>query len=200
MGKNGLARRGVESLDILRTGDRRIMKSLLGGSAAFVATILAGYALFYTQPLIAETFALQQESTQELQKKVTKTEEPTVQAEHAVAKNDSAEVKTTEIPGAWEHYTATAYAFRGRTATGQKVAKGIIAADPRVLPMGSRVRLEAGTWSGEYLVADTGGAIKGKRIDIWVPTTREAFSFGRRKVKLTVLSFGGKRGKSKVKK
>ena len=93
-------------------------------------------------------------------------------------------------------YTATAYSLRGRTASGKPVSRGLIAADPRVLPLGSRVRVEAGSWSGEYLVADTGGAVKGRRIDIWTPTTREALQFGRRSVKLTVLSFGGRRPKS----
>lgn len=91
-----------------------------------------------------------------------------------------------------EHYSATAYALRGRTATGRSVARGIIAADPRVLPLGSRVRIEAGNWSGEYLVADTGGKIKGKKIDIWVPNSGEAIRFGRRTVKLIVLSYGNK--------
>ena len=90
-------------------------------------------------------------------------------------------------------YVATAYSLRGKTASGMYVTQGIIAADPRVLPLGSRVRLEAGRWSGEYLVADTGGKIKGRRIDIWTPSGREAMRFGRRKVKLTILSYGGKR-------
>lgn len=93
-------------------------------------------------------------------------------------------------------YTATAYSLRGRTASGRLVSRGLIAADPRVLPLGTRVRVEAGALSGEYLVADTGGAVKGRRIDIWIPTAREAMKFGRRAVKLTVLSFGGKRAKA----
>ncbi|MFN2492677.1 MAG: 3D domain-containing protein, partial [Pyrinomonadaceae bacterium] len=92
-------------------------------------------------------------------------------------------------------YVATAYSLRGKTASGLMVSKGLIAADPQHLPLGSRVRLEAGGYSGDYLVADTGGAIKGRRIDIWIPSTREAFKFGRRTVKLTVLSYGGKRRK-----
>lgn len=91
------------------------------------------------------------------------------------------------------HYVATAYSLRGRTASGLLVTKGIIAADPRVLPLGSRVRIEAGAYSGEYLVADTGGLVRGKRIDIWTPSSREAMRFGRRTVKLTVLSLGGKK-------
>lgn len=95
-------------------------------------------------------------------------------------------------------YEATAYSLRGRTASGRYVTRGLIAADPRVLPLGTRVRLEAGPFSGEYLVADTGGAVKGRRIDIWTPSTREAMQFGRRPVKLTVLSFGGRRGRPEV--
>jgi len=87
------------------------------------------------------------------------------------------------------NYVATAYSLRGRTASGRPVAKGLIAADPRHLPLGSRVRLEAGAYSGEYLVADTGSLVRGKRIDIWTPSSREAMRFGRRTVKLTVLSY-----------
>src|ERR1700730_5594542 len=93
-------------------------------------------------------------------------------------------------------YTATAYSLRGRTASGRPVSRGLIAADPSVLPLGTRVRVEAGALSGEYLVADTGGAVRGRRIDIWTPTAREAMHFGRRAVKVTVLSFGGERAKS----
>ena len=90
-------------------------------------------------------------------------------------------------------YVATAYSLRGRTASGRLVAKGLIAADPRHLPLGSRVRLEAGPYSGEYLVADTGSLVRGKRIDIWTPSSREAMRFGRRTVKLTVLSYPGRK-------
>jgi 3D (Asp-Asp-Asp) domain-containing protein len=102
-------------------------------------------------------------------------------------------VETFVVPA--QIYTATAYSLCGRTASGRPVAKGLIAADPRVLPMGSRVRVEAGEFTGEYVVADTGGSVKGRRIDIWTATLREAKRFGRRTVKLTVLEFGGKRGK-----
>jgi 3D (Asp-Asp-Asp) domain-containing protein len=91
------------------------------------------------------------------------------------------------------HYVATAYSLRGRTASGKIVSRGFIAADPSVLPLGSRVRLEAASYTGEYLVADTGGAVRGRRIDIWTPSSREARRFGRRTVKLTVLCYGPKR-------
>ncbi|HEV7698625.1 MAG TPA: 3D domain-containing protein [Pyrinomonadaceae bacterium] len=81
-------------------------------------------------------------------------------------------------------FSATAYCFSGRTAMGHGVRRGLIAADPRVLKMGSRVYINAGQWSGTYLVSDTGGAIKGKRIDIWVPGCSEARRFGRRSVQV----------------
>ena len=101
-------------------------------------------------------------------------------------------VKNIESVVLGETYTATAYSLRGRTASGKPVARGVIAADPRVLPLGTRVRIDAGEFSGEYVVADTGGAVKGRRVDIWTPTSREAMRFGRRAVKLTVLERGGK--------
>lgn len=110
----------------------------------------------------------------------------------------SATVKSAEPVVLGETYTATAYSLRGRTASGKPVARGVIAADPRVLPLGTRVRIDAGEFSGEYVVADTGGAVKGRRVDIWTPTAREAMRFGRRAVKLTVLELGGKRKNASV--
>lgn len=107
-------------------------------------------------------------------------------------------VKETEPLVLAETYTATAYSLRGRTASGKPVARGVIAADPRVLPLGTRVRIDAGEFSGEYVVADTGGAVKGRRVDIWTPTSREAMRFGRRAIKLTVLELGGKRKNASV--
>ena len=81
-------------------------------------------------------------------------------------------------------FSATAYCFSGRTAMGHPVRRGLIAADPRVLKLGSKVVINAGAWSGTYLVSDTGGAIKGKKIDIWVPGCAEARKFGRRTVQI----------------
>jgi 3D (Asp-Asp-Asp) domain-containing protein len=82
-------------------------------------------------------------------------------------------------------FTATAYCLKGRTAMGHGVRRGIIAADPRVLKLGSRVNLNAGGYSGQYLVSDTGGKIKGKKIDIWVASCAEARRFGRRTVSIS---------------
>jgi 3D (Asp-Asp-Asp) domain-containing protein len=81
----------------------------------------------------------------------------------------------------YETYIATAYALRGKTASGEKVRQGIIAADPKVLPLGSKVEIKG---MGVFVVKDTGRHIKGRRIDIWMPSVHQARKFGRRKVQL----------------
>ena len=121
-----------------------------------------------------------------------------VKSEPIISETGSPANAASDFEVAPETYTATAYSLRGRTASGRLVSRGLIAADPRILPLGTRVRVDAGNLSGEYLVADTGGAVKGRRIDIWTPTSGEAMRFGRRAVKLTVLSFGGKKAKARA--
>lgn len=81
-------------------------------------------------------------------------------------------------------FSATAYCLSGKTALGHKVRRGIIAADPRVLRLGSTVNIQGGGYAGSYLVSDTGGRIKGKKIDIWMPNCSEARKFGRRNVQI----------------
>ena len=87
-------------------------------------------------------------------------------------------------------FHATAYALKGRTRSGTHVRRGVIAADPRVLPLGSVVQIKSGKYTGVYTVHDTGGRITGNIIDVWVPDNHEARQFGRRKIKLSVLKMG----------
>ncbi|MFQ3589729.1 MAG: 3D domain-containing protein [Chloracidobacterium sp.] len=94
----------------------------------------------------------------------------------------NAEPSPTAIP-----FVATAYSLKGRTASGEYVRPGIVAADPRVLPLGSVVKVHAGQYSGVYHVKDTGGRIRGRHIDIYMPSTREAIRFGRRTVRVEVI-------------
>ena len=194
------------------------MKSCFNGSALLVLAFLLGFLLFSAQPSLAETLfskfqkqAVQRTEQQPSPGAVVTTPvgpdgKPTSVVSEKVAPpsvatsdaNPIAPEAPTPTESEGVHYVATAYSLRGRTASGRYVSKGIIAADPRVLPLGSRVRLEAGSWSGEYLVADTGGRIRGRKIDIWTPSSREAMRFGRRKVKLTVLSYPARRGVRKA--
>lgn len=71
-----------------------------------------------------------------------------------------------------------------RTATGLRAQYGVVAVDPRVIKLGTRVYVEG---YGYAIAADTGGAIKGNRIDLCVPTRAEAMRFGRRQVRVHIL-------------
>ncbi|MCS6885246.1 MAG: 3D domain-containing protein [Acidobacteriota bacterium] len=85
---------------------------------------------------------------------------------------------------------ATAYCLNSKTSSGVRSNYGILAADPKVLPIGSVVKLQADEYTGLYTVLDTGKKIKGHKIDIYLANHKEAMNFGRRKVKLKVLRYG----------
>jgi len=97
-----------------------------------------------------------------------------------------------ETLGAAASFKATAYALRGRTRSGVYVRRGVIAADPRVIPLGSVVQISTPGYCGVYTVHDTGKSIKGQVVDLWVESPSEARIFGRRQVKLHVLRLGPK--------
>lgn len=74
----------------------------------------------------------------------------------------------------------TAYCLKGLTRRDHYVRQGIVAADPKVFPLGRYVEVYVGKeYYGRFLVDDTGSAIKGNILDIWTPTCREARLFGR---------------------
>ena len=76
----------------------------------------------------------------------------------------------------------TAYCLSGTTRRGRYVRPGIVAADPRFFPLSRYIELYAGSkYLGRFLVDDTGKNIRRARIDIWMPTCREAVIFGRRR-------------------
>ena len=185
-------------------------KSLLGGGA--LAALFSSTLIFYAVPSTAEPLAQSDRNAYKQAATVNETTPADSNPAPGVVKDggDVASTKDLQMspdsnpartladkqPGAngataaatSQPFTATAYSLRGRTASGRSTSRGIIAADRRVLPLGTRVRLDAGGYSGEYVVADTGGAVRGRKIDIWMPSGGEALRFGRRRVKLTVLT------------
>ena len=102
--------------------------------------------------------------------------------------------ETTVLPqaGARLQFSATAYCKGETTASGVGVRTGIAAADPAILPVGSVVRLETPNprYSGVWTVMDTGPAVRGRSVDLYLWSCNEALQFGRRKVRLTVLRLG----------
>ncbi|GKU82861.1 3D domain-containing protein [Niallia sp. NCCP-28] len=85
-------------------------------------------------------------------------------------------------------YTAKCNGCSGITATGINLKdnpnKKVIAVDPSVIPLGSEVYVEG---YGRAVAGDTGGAIKGNKIDLHVPTTEQALDWGRQTVKVKIL-------------
>jgi 3D (Asp-Asp-Asp) domain-containing protein len=103
-----------------------------------------------------------------------------------------AEPTDPPAPGDNLSFHATAYCKGITTASGVAVRAGIAAADPALLPVGSVIDVTASNpkYSGIYTVMDTGPAIKGRIIDVYMWSCYEALDFGRMPVKLTVLRLG----------
>jgi len=79
-------------------------------------------------------------------------------------------------PGGTMTVFATGYCLRGSTATGLPVGPGIVAVDPTVIPLGTRMTIPG---YGEGVAADTGGGIRGARIDVWIASCKQAAAFTR---------------------
>lgn len=79
--------------------------------------------------------------------------------------------------------TVTAYVLRGRTATGLPTSWGIVAVDPNVIPLGTKMTIPG---YGKGIAADTGSAVRGATIDVWVPDLGTAQAFGRRTVTIVL--------------
>ncbi len=99
-----------------------------------------------------------------------------------------------------EVFTATAYCsckkccdkdpsnkWYGITASGRKAGWGTVAVDRSLIKLGSRLRIE-GFPKTIFRADDVGGAIKGKRIDLWFPSHRKALEFGRQKLVVELVS------------
>jgi 3D (Asp-Asp-Asp) domain-containing protein len=77
------------------------------------------------------------------------------------------------------------------TAAGTVAHEGIVAADPAVLPLGSRIRIaRAGIYNGVYTVTDTGNKINGRHIDIYIADRAAAKEFGKKIVLVRLLRTG----------
>lgn len=78
----------------------------------------------------------------------------------------------------------------GVTASGMKAQYGVVAVDPRVIPLGTKLYIESSDGSYTYgysVAADTGGAIKGNRVDLFFPSHSDALQFGRRSVNVYIV-------------
>jgi cystine transport system substrate-binding protein len=79
-------------------------------------------------------------------------------------------------PGRSMTVTVTGYCLKGTTATGLPTGPGIVAVDPSVIPLGTRMTIPG---YGEGVAADTGGGVSGSRIDVWMASCQDAALFSR---------------------
>lgn len=112
----------------------------------------------------------------------------TVGTKIEVTRPEPKEPEKTEEPGIPEggrelNVLAYSYCLTGRTASGRYTQHGIVAVDPRVIPLGSKLYIPGYGWG---IAADTGGAIVGNKIDVWLPSTAACFQWGVRQVKIKV--------------
>jgi 3D (Asp-Asp-Asp) domain-containing protein len=78
---------------------------------------------------------------------------------------------------------ATGYSLPGHTATGLRVGWGVVAVDPSLIPLGTRMTIPG---YGAGVAADVGSSVHGATIDLWFPTRAQAFAWGRRVVTITL--------------
>jgi 3D (Asp-Asp-Asp) domain-containing protein len=108
-------------------------------------------------------------------------------ARHAVFSEPAA----LPAPGATLRFSATAYCKGAITASGVAPRTGVAAADPALLPVGSVIQVGAESpHAGIYTIMDTGPAVQGRQIDIYMWSCRDAVQFGRRPVDVLVLRLG----------
>jgi 3D (Asp-Asp-Asp) domain-containing protein len=79
--------------------------------------------------------------------------------------------------------TTTGYSLPGHTATGLPVGWGVVAVDPSVIPLGTKLTIPG---YGEGVAADTGSAVRGNELDLWFPTLAQARAWGRRTVTISL--------------
>lgn len=103
----------------------------------------------------------------------------------AKAKTSAKKYKTITVNAS--AYTANCKGCSGITASGLNLKKNpnvkAISVDPKVIPLGTKVHVEG---YGEAIAADTGGAIKGKKIDVFYSSKTKALNWGRKTVKVKV--------------
>ena len=170
------------------------MKNLARGSVLLVSLVVLIGFLFYFQPT-AEAVTIANDSQETIKQENIEKDNLNLQNFQQTQSQDQNPLTTTieDVKkgglnvSEGQTFRATAYCLKGRTATGGGVRRGIVAADRRVLPLGTRINISAGSYSGTYTVADTGGAVRGRILDIWVPSCSEANKFGRRTIKVSVV-------------
>ena len=164
-------RRLLRSQRLLAAKERRLERSLAAARQAEARLVAAAASrAAYVSSLRAQLRAEQVR---------------TVEAQAQTVQQRSQQLQpTTSSPVGKRQLTvsATCYDLSGRTATGMPVGHGVVAVDPSVIPLGTRMYVPG---YGNGVAADVGGGIKGDIIDLWM-TPSECAAWGRRTVTITI--------------
>jgi 3D (Asp-Asp-Asp) domain-containing protein len=133
------------------------------------------YKNVYHGSELIETKFVEEKVTVPVQNKIVEYGTTGITHGHAYTKSIKAKVTA---------YTPYDAGCNGITATGTTAKKGVIAVDPKVIPLGTRVYIPG---YGVATAEDTGGAIKGNRVDVCYMSKNEAFSWGVRNVPVYIL-------------
>lgn len=195
--------RGLRELDALRR-EADQSRQIVDTTTAARARLLASQARFaVAERRLTRSLAAAREGEQRLaaaaearlvyvsslrsHDRLRATQVRTVQAAaHAAQRKSQRLQEPTAAPAADTHelaVSATCYDLPGTTATGMPVGRGVVAVDPSVIPLGSRLYIPG---YGDGVAADIGGGIKGNVVDLWFPTYGECAAWGRRTVTITI--------------
>lgn len=144
---------------------------------------------------VAKYYEVILENGKEVSRELVKTE--TVQESKdrvvAVGTKEVVQISRGNSSGDWTTFESTAYTAycsgcSGTTSTGLDLRSNpnqrVVAVDPRVIPLGSKIEIKG---MGTYTAADIGGAIKGRKIDIFMPSRSDALAWGRRNIQLRII-------------
>jgi 3D (Asp-Asp-Asp) domain-containing protein/peptidoglycan hydrolase CwlO-like protein len=198
-----LSKRRIELRRLRATAAARAadLEQATAGRAAYIARLQAERVL--NQQQIAEAFAAAQAAQASATIETAKADaapsissigaQTVVESAPAVVESAPAPVPLpplqpspqASVPTSGEtlRVIATAYTLRGSTATGIPAGPGVVAVDPTVIPLGTRMTIPG---YGEGVAADTGGSIRGLRIDLWVATTAEAAQWNWKPLTITL--------------
>jgi 3D (Asp-Asp-Asp) domain-containing protein len=168
----------IQRLEATVSASARAMAAAKSERISYLRQLAAERSLNTTQigSLESQAQAIEAKASRVAVKQTVTPSSPAIQTPVSAAPPPAATGSTLTV-------TATAYTLQGSTATGAPVGYGVVAVDPSVIPLGTRMTIPG---YGEGVAADTGGAIQGAVIDLWFPTAADAAAWGRRTVTITL--------------
>jgi 3D (Asp-Asp-Asp) domain-containing protein len=177
-----------------RNSVQRLMRTLAAREQALEATETAARS---HRDALESTVARRRAYVAELARRESAARAAAAEREARAAQQRSAGLSATAEPAVMQEpetlqamrgvqtltVDAVAYSLPGHTASGLPVGPGVVAVDPAVIPLGTRMYVPG---YGAAIAADVGTAVTGPVIDLWFPTLAEAQAWGRRTVTLTL--------------